>query len=188
MDTLGHVFIVDARESVVRRLTPQYQLTTAVNPPGAGTVTAGGWFDAGTMPSISATANPGYQFAYFSVDLSGNTNPQPLTMNGPEYVVANFAALTPNIAASIISRVGTTNARVWTFNLTNNGLGAATASQITGVTLRQTAGAACTPAIRQPASSAFGCRSFSCGRSGSWSVANRGRNARLHRLPLERTV
>jgi List-Bact-rpt repeat protein/fibronectin type III domain protein len=68
----------------------QHQLTTTVSPAGAGTITAGGWFDAGSQLSIQATANPGYVFTGFFGDLSGPTNPQTLTMNGPRTVTANF--------------------------------------------------------------------------------------------------
>jgi hypothetical protein len=106
--------------------------------------------DAGSSVSISAAANPGYQFAGFSGDLSGMANPQNLTMNAAKNVVANFAALTPNVSASITGRTGTLGARQWTVTLTNNGLGAANNLEISGLTLVQTAGAACTPVIIGP--------------------------------------
>jgi hypothetical protein len=71
----------------------QFYLTTAVSPAGGGTVSpASGWHDSGTVVWVSAAANPGYQFSGFSGDLAGTTTPQPLTMNGPKTVTANFAA------------------------------------------------------------------------------------------------
>jgi hypothetical protein len=72
----------------------QYQLTTVMSPAGAGTVTSGGWFNAGANVLIQATASPGFQFAGFSGDLIGTTNPQVLNMNGPKLVTANFSVPT----------------------------------------------------------------------------------------------
>jgi len=128
----------------------EYLLTTNVNPAAGGTITAGGWFGAGAAPSISASANAGYQFAGFSGNLSGLTTPQPVTMNAPRNVVANFATLAPILTAGISNRTGTAAARQWTLALANNGLGTANAAQITGVVLTQTSGAACTPVISSP--------------------------------------
>ena len=68
MDSVGHVYIVDQREAVVRKLTPQYQLAASANPPAAGTVTAGGYFDKGTNVNVQASANPGFVFAGFTSD------------------------------------------------------------------------------------------------------------------------
>jgi hypothetical protein len=131
-------------------LGTKYTLTTNVSPAGAGMVTPGGSMDAGGTLSIAAIAKPGYQFAGFSGDLSGVANPQNLTMNGPKNVVANFAALAPNVSASITGRTGTLGARQWNVTLTNSGLGAANNLQISGLTLVQTAGAVCTPVVNGP--------------------------------------
>ncbi len=131
----------------------QYLLKTAVSPAGAGTITPGGWFDAGTIVSISAAANTGYLFAYFSSALGGSANPQDVTMSGPRNVVANFSAQAPQLAAMLSARTGAANARVWTITLANTGVASAVNSQITGVEVAQTGGAACTsaPAITIPA-------------------------------------
>jgi hypothetical protein len=115
----------------------QYALTTAVSPAGAGTITAGGLFDPGTAVSIQAAANPGYQFVGFSGDLSGAATPQTVTMNGPRNVVANFAKLAPNVAASLVSRTGPIGSRQWTIQLLNNGLSAAGSMEISGLTVLQ---------------------------------------------------
>jgi hypothetical protein len=79
----------------------QYLLTTSVTPPSGGSITPGGWFNAGAIVSIAATSNPSYQFTGFSGALSGVTTPQSLTMNAAASVVANFA--TTNLAPSITS-------------------------------------------------------------------------------------
>ena len=59
-------------------------------PGGGGTITTGGWLDAETTVSITATAAPGYVFSGFTGDLSGTTNPQTLAVSGPKSVTANF--------------------------------------------------------------------------------------------------
>jgi hypothetical protein len=79
----------------------QYLLTTSVNPPSGGSITPGGWFNAGSVASIAASANPSYQFTGFSGALSGVITPQSLTVNAPATVVANFA--TTNLAPTITS-------------------------------------------------------------------------------------
>ncbi len=123
--------------------TTQYNLATAVSPAGAGTITAGGWVNAGTTLSISASANLGYQFAGFSGALTGTTSPQNLTMSGPAVVTANFSPIAPLLSAAITARTGTLAARSWTITLSNSGLGIGVGTQITGIAITQTAGTAC---------------------------------------------
>jgi hypothetical protein len=69
----------------------QYFLTTAVSPAGAGTISPpSGWYNAGTQVTVTAAANPGYQFTGFSGALSGGS-PGYVTMNTNKSVTANFA-------------------------------------------------------------------------------------------------
>ena len=84
----------------------EYLLTSNVSPAAGGSITAGGWFGVGTVQSIGASANAGYQFAGFSGDLTGLTSPQNLTMNAPKNVVANYSTLAPILNGSISSRSG----------------------------------------------------------------------------------
>ncbi|MBL8218562.1 MAG: hypothetical protein JNL62_05010 [Bryobacterales bacterium] len=78
--------------------TTQYQLTTAVSPPGSGTVTpSGGYFDAGSTVQMSASAT---NFLNWSGDLSGTTNPQNLVMNGPRSVTANYSGGTTAVTVT----------------------------------------------------------------------------------------
>jgi Bacterial Ig-like domain (group 3)/FG-GAP-like repeat/Divergent InlB B-repeat domain len=72
----------------------QYLLTTAANPAAGGSITAGGWFDSGTIVAITATAATGYSFTGFSGDLSGTVNPNNVTMSAARGVTANFKGLT----------------------------------------------------------------------------------------------
>ena len=107
MDSFGHVFIADERESVIRRLTPQYQLTTSVNPPGAGTVTAGGYFDKGTNVNVQATASAGNVFAGFTGTTVSNANPVMLAMNSTQNLVANFISTPLQLIVNrLLSRSG----------------------------------------------------------------------------------
>ena len=72
--------------------TTQYYLTTGASPSAGGTISpASGWYDAGAVAAVSASAASGYQFTGFSGGLSGTTTPQNLTMNGPASVTAGFA-------------------------------------------------------------------------------------------------
>ena len=71
----------------------QYYLTTAENPDAGGDMTPappGAWYDSGTDASVNATVAGGYQWAGWSVDLSGMTKPTTILMNGPKSVTANF--------------------------------------------------------------------------------------------------
>lgn len=54
------------------------------------------------------------------------------------------------LTASIASKTGSQNARVWTITMSNPGPGTATSVEITGFALTQTAGAACTPIVTAP--------------------------------------
>src|SRR6266508_2625040 len=73
--------------------TTQYLLTTATAPQNGGSITAGGWFDAGTTVPIAATAAAGFQFTGFTEDLRGLPNPQNLRLDAPQSVTATFSAL-----------------------------------------------------------------------------------------------
>jgi uncharacterized protein (TIGR03437 family) len=79
--------------------TTQYLLTTVAAPNSGGTVTAApsstnGYYTAGTSVQLTATPSNGYQFATWSGDLSGGTNPQSVTMSAARNVTANFSSLT----------------------------------------------------------------------------------------------
>ena len=75
----------------------QYQLTISASPPAGGSVTpsSGGFYDAGSVVNLSATANSGYQFSSWSgpVD-SPNSAATTVTMSAPKTVAANFSAAT----------------------------------------------------------------------------------------------
>ena len=71
-----------------------YTLTTNVNPVGSGTVTKNpdkGTYCPNEQVTLTVTPNAGYSFSSWSGDLSGNTNPATITMNGNKTVTANFS-------------------------------------------------------------------------------------------------
>lgn len=73
--------------------TQTYTLSVVINPTGAGTVTmnpSGGTYNAGTVVTLTATANSGYVFSGWAGDLSGTSNPATITMDANKVVIANF--------------------------------------------------------------------------------------------------
>ena len=55
--------------------TTQYRLTTNANPTGGGTVSpSAGFYNSGSVLSVQATPNSGFQFSGWSGDLTGATN------------------------------------------------------------------------------------------------------------------
>jgi Divergent InlB B-repeat domain len=88
---ISHAIVVpDGDATYTATFMTEHQPSTSASPSGGGSVTAGGWLAAGAAVSIQATPNTGYTFTGFSGALTGTTNPQTLTMNGPKTVVANF--------------------------------------------------------------------------------------------------
>jgi len=82
----GHVFYVNLKPGALT-----YTLTTHVNPSGGGTVNpAGGTYPAGTVVTVTATANTGHAFNYWSGSVSGSQNPIQITMDSNKDITANF--------------------------------------------------------------------------------------------------
>ena len=88
---------VDGDKDIVANFRPiQYVLNTSVEPENAGYITlnpSGGEYNAGTEVTITAVANAGYIFSYWSGNVSGSENPANITMNSNKSVIAHF---TPN--------------------------------------------------------------------------------------------
>lgn len=73
-------------------VSPQ-QYTLAINVIGAGDVQLdppGGVYDPNTVVTLTAAAATGYEFDGWEGDLSGNANPETITMNSNKNVVARF--------------------------------------------------------------------------------------------------
>ena len=128
----------------------QYQVTTAVSPSGAGTVTpsSGSYSNAGSTVGLQATANAGYIFQGWTGPVSNPSNASTTaTLAGPISVTANFTAGPTGLSGLITGKSGPSNARTSTITLTNLGPGAANAASINSMTLTQSSGPACTPVI-----------------------------------------
>jgi prepilin-type N-terminal cleavage/methylation domain-containing protein len=100
--------VMNGNKSVTANFIKQWRLTVTANPSAGGAVTlnpSGGLYDAGTVVTLTASANAGYRFNHWDatgtpIDQS-TTNPASLTMNGDYTVVANFIQrFTLTIAAS----------------------------------------------------------------------------------------
>jgi PKD repeat protein len=70
----------------------QYTLTTNVS--GQGSVSpSGGTYNSGTVVSLTATPDSGWEFSGWSGDLSGSANPANITMNANKTVTATFTEI-----------------------------------------------------------------------------------------------
>jgi uncharacterized repeat protein (TIGR02543 family) len=70
--------------------TFQQYVTLTINQPTGGTITPSpvGPYHLNDIVTLTATANPGYNFFYWTGDASGTTNPVMITMNGNKTVSA----------------------------------------------------------------------------------------------------
>jgi len=132
--------------------TTQYQLTTTINPVETGIVSpaSGGWYPAGAVVNLSATPNKDYTFSTWSGPVVNAANSvTTVTMNGPIAVSANLTGISL-LTATIVAKdkSGLANNRIWPVTLTNSGKQAAEAAGINGLTLIQTFGNPCTPAVK----------------------------------------
>ena len=66
-----------------------YMITTAANPTNGGTVTGGGAYHYGDTPTLTATANSGYEFAGWQD--GSTTNPRQITVTGNATYTATFS-------------------------------------------------------------------------------------------------
>jgi uncharacterized repeat protein (TIGR02543 family) len=117
---------------------PQYTLTT--NTVGNGSIAlnpAGGTYDAGTVVTLTATPDSGWQFDGWSGDLSGSTNPTTITMNSNKSVTATFSEVGTTGTVGNETVFGSTstsgNRRAMPFTMPENGT-------ITSVTMYHTGG------------------------------------------------
>jgi uncharacterized repeat protein (TIGR02543 family) len=117
---------------------PQYTLTT--NTVGNGSIAlnpAGGTYDAGTVVTLTAAPDSGWQFDGWSGDLSGSTNPTTITMNSNKSVTATFSEVGTTGTVGITDVYGSTSTsnyrRAMPFTMPENGT-------ITSVTMYHTGG------------------------------------------------
>ncbi|OYT61119.1 hypothetical protein B6U81_03780 [Thermoplasmatales archaeon ex4484_30] len=78
---------------------PQYTLTITIDPSNAGSITlnpSGGVYDKGTVVTITAHANSGYEFSHWSGDSSGTNPTIQITMDSDKSVTAHFSETPQN--------------------------------------------------------------------------------------------
>lgn len=71
-----------------------YTITATIDPPGAGTVTGDGEYEAGKQATMTATPNEGYRFVHWTDDGSrlptGYTELEYIQSNGTQYIDTEF--------------------------------------------------------------------------------------------------
>ena len=81
---------ITAPGAVTGTYSTQYFLFTAAAPAAGGTVTPGGYYDAGSAVVVTATPNPGFGFNYWTGACSGSAASCLVVMNSVQEVTANF--------------------------------------------------------------------------------------------------
>jgi len=95
-------------------VAPLYNLNVTTSGPGGVTLDpAGTQFVAGTIVTLTATAETGYVFTGWSGDLVSNVNPYQLLIDGNKNIVANFAE-SNDVASDDFAGCGTLNP-MWTW-------------------------------------------------------------------------
>ncbi|WP_461489127.1 InlB B-repeat-containing protein, partial [Pontibacter sp. HJ8] len=90
---------------------PPAQYTLTVTTAGSGTVSKSPnqtSYASGSTVSLTATPASGYQFAGWSGDASGNTNPLTVTMTGNKAITANFTAVPAQYSLAVSTNEGGT--------------------------------------------------------------------------------
>jgi hypothetical protein len=134
--------VMNANKTVQALFTnlPKYKLTTAVNPPTAGSITLSPFaptntYNAGTIVTLVATPNGTNQFAAWIGATTGVTNRATLTMDAPKSVTALF-----NNRGSLVFQNPAGQVAVWfmqntqrlTSVMLNNGLSAGSNWRLAG--------------------------------------------------------
>jgi uncharacterized repeat protein (TIGR02543 family) len=122
---------MDSNKSVTATFSqlPVQQYTLTVNTVGQGSVTlnpTGGVYDEGTVVTLTAVPDSGWQFDNWSGDLTGSTNPDTITMDADKTVTANFSELGPCteiVGYNTVFSLSTTtaNRRAMPFTMPENG-------------------------------------------------------------------
>jgi len=90
--------------------TTQYLLTTSSNPPGGGTVSGAGWYNANSTAVLTATPAGGFRLADWAsspaVSVLGPSSAS-ITVTGPFTITADFAMVTgPALTDYTVTRLG----------------------------------------------------------------------------------
>jgi len=114
----------------------QYLLSTVVSPAGAGTLSGGGWFNAGSTVNVNASPAAGWQLT----SLSGAGASGAVLIDAARTVIANFEPLPGFLMMSIVSKQNGPGAadRVWTLRVSNSGQGPVVNARLSGVQITLT--------------------------------------------------
>jgi pectate lyase len=92
---------------------PVFKLTLATTGAGAiQTSPAGDMFHEGEPVTLTAVPSVGWEFAGWSGDVTGTTNPAVITMDGNKSVTANFVQVPPTISTQPVSQTVTAGSNV----------------------------------------------------------------------------
>ncbi len=104
--TTAYAFTVTANRTLVANfnvIPANYTLTVTSTVGGSVTKSPDQVnYSSGTQVTLTATPNAGFQFASWSGDATGNTNPLLLTMDGNKSITANFTTI-PSSAAVLVA-------------------------------------------------------------------------------------
>jgi len=116
-------FTITAHSSITWNWKVVYKLFVNIVPPNGGTVDlsppgSNAYYDPDTTVTLTASANSGYLFVYWTGDLTGTVNPQSLVMSSPKSVAANFAG--PNTPSNLAGTANTTSTIAWSWTSSNS--------------------------------------------------------------------
>jgi uncharacterized repeat protein (TIGR02543 family) len=117
-------FTITSHSSITWNWKIMYKLSVSIEPSSGGTVdfsptpTLGSYFDPGTVVTLTATANSGYLFGHWTGDLSGDANPETLTMNSRKDVTAHFTG--QNKPSNFVGAADSTTAITWSWTSDNS--------------------------------------------------------------------
>jgi uncharacterized repeat protein (TIGR02543 family) len=122
---------MDSNKTVTANFSqiPVQQYTLTANTVGQGSVTLnppGGTYDEGTVVTLTAVPDSGWQFDNWSGDLTGSANPDTITMDSNKTVTANFSepgGCTETVGYTTVfgSSTTTANRRAMPFTMPENG-------------------------------------------------------------------
>ena len=105
----NYSFTLNTNRNLVANFTAdapeQYTISVSANPANGGTVSGGGSFDSGTTRTVTATANEGYSFTFWTENdsvVSTNAN-YTFTVNANRTLKAHFTANVPNLYTISVS-------------------------------------------------------------------------------------
>lgn len=109
----SYTFTLTSNRSLVANFT-QVNFTIAVNasPSNGGTVSGGGTFAGGSSPTVTATANTGFDFANWTENgtVVSSSSSYNFTLNSNRNLVANFTPQQTNINYALVSNGGVASA------------------------------------------------------------------------------